>query len=171
MNAPRDPHHPQPPASPVGSGAFDLDITILVEAPLPADLDAARLDRLARFALHQEGASGRWVVTVALVDDSRLQDLHREFMAIDEPTDVMTFPADEPGASGGDVAVSVDRATEQGPDFGHTPAEEIAFLLLHGLLHLGGWDDPTPEDRAAMLARQTDIIREFEQHDVPNSAG
>ncbi len=149
-----------------GNAPLDLDFDIVVEAELPAGLDLDWLRRLARFALEQEGASGAWAVAVALVDDSRLQDLHREFMAVDEPTDVMTFPSDEPGAGGGDIAVSVERAAEQGPAFGHSAAEETDFLVVHGLLHLCGWDDPTPEDRAAMLTRQAEIIALFQQREL-----
>lgn len=161
MNPPADPIAPTPPGPFDPPPPLDLALDILVEAPLPVGFDLGRLERLARIALEQEGATGRWAVAVALVDDRRLQDLHRDFMGIDEPTDVMTFPSDEPGTSGGDIAVSVDRAASQGPAFGHSAAEETAFLVVHGLLHLCGWDDPTPDDRAAMLARQTEIMRLF----------
>ncbi len=153
----------------VGGGAPPHHGFSLVGAAPPDGLDLDRLARLIRFALEHERATGKWVVAVALVDDPRLQDLHREFMGIDEPTDVMTFPAGDPGASGGDIAVSVARATEQGPSFGHTPAGETTFLVVHGLLHLCGWDDPTPGERAAMLARQTEIIDLFAQRDASSS--
>ena len=102
---------------------------------------------------------------MALVDDRRLRGLHRDFMGIDEATDVMTFPSGEPGVAGGDIAVSVDRAAAQGPGFGHSAAEEAAFLVVHGLLHLLGWDDAADDDRAAMLARQQEIIGGFARQD------
>jgi rRNA maturation RNase YbeY len=140
---------------------LDLDLDVLAETALPADLDLDALRNLVAFALEAEGAGGPWRVAVALVDDDRLRELHLQFMGIDEATDVMTFPADEPGIGGGDIAVSVDRAAEQGPAFGHTAAEEIAFLVVHGLLHLLGWDDPTAETRAAMLQRQALLIGRF----------
>lgn len=143
------------------SDILDLDLDILPEAPPPPGFDLDRAGHLVRYVLRHELASGPWRVTVALVDDARLQALHRDFMGIDEPTDVMTFPADEPGIGGGDIAVSVDRAAEQGPPFGHTAAEETAFLVVHGLLHLCGWDDAAPEDRVAMLDRQAELVRGF----------
>jgi probable rRNA maturation factor len=81
-------------------------------------------------------------------------------MGIDEQTDVMTFPAgeEEEREAGGDIVISIDRAAEQGPEHGHTTAEEVAFLIVHGVLHLCGWDDHAAEDRAAMLERQREIL-------------
>jgi probable rRNA maturation factor len=58
--------------------------------------------------------------------------------------------------------ISVDRAAEQGPAVGLTVEEEIAFLAVHGVLHLCEWDDQSDEDRAAMHARQREIIDQFE---------
>ncbi len=102
-------------------------------------------------------------MTLALVDDLRLRCLHREFMAVDEPTDVMTFPSDpESGTAGGDIAVSVERAAVQGPDYGHSAAAEVEFLLVHGLLHLCGWDDAADGDRERMLDRQAELLAAFE---------
>ena len=100
-----------------------------------------------------------------LVDDDELRALHRDFMDIDEPTDVMTFPAgeDEEREAGGDIVISVDRAADQGPEHGHTTAHEIRFLIVHGVLHLCGWDDHTDADRAAMLERQRVILEASRQ--------
>ena len=118
------------------------------------------------FVLRAEGAAGPWAVAVALVSDDRLRALHRDFMGLDTPTDVMTFPAGdarlEADPHGGVVVVSTDRAAEQAPDYGHAPAEEIRFLVVHGLLHLCGWDDATPADPTRMLARQTSLIAAFD---------
>lgn len=132
--------------------AFDL----LVETELPPGFDPGAVGSLARCVLAAEGAAGAWQVAVALVDDDRLRALHRDFMGIDEATDVMTFPLGD--APGGDIAVSVERAAEQGPHHGLTAADEVLFLVAHGLLHLCGWDDPTDRDRVAMLARQGELL-------------
>jgi rRNA maturation RNase YbeY len=140
-----------------------LDLDVLVEAAVPSGIDRTRLASLARFVLITEGAAGSWVVAVALIDDRRIRMLHREFMDIDEATDVMTFPLDaESGTFGGDIVISVERAAEQGPDFGLSPADEVEFLLVHGLLHLCGWDDAAPADRVRMLERQTELVAAFE---------
>jgi probable rRNA maturation factor len=142
---------------------LDLEFDLIEEATLPAGFSSGQAEELAEFLLGAEGANGPWSVAVALVDDDRLRELHRDFMDIDEPTDVMTFPAEIPGAGGGDIVISVDRAAEQGPEHGHTAAEETIFLIAHGLLHLCGWDDASDRDRAAMLERQREIIAAFER--------
>jgi probable rRNA maturation factor len=142
---------------------LDLDFDVSVETPPPPGVDLAEWPRLARFVLHAEGQRGPWTVAVALVDDARIRELHRDFMGVDSATDVITFPAAEPGeaASGGDIAISVDRAREQAPDFGVSAADETTFLLVHGLLHLCGWDDATPEERSRMLDRGRALLDRF----------
>ncbi len=145
-----------------GKGSpFDLEFDLLTETEAPADFSPERAERLARHLLGAEQAAGSWSVAVALVDDFRLQELHRDFMGIDEPTDVMTFAAGIPGMGGGDIVISVDRAAEQGPEHGLTAAEETMFLISHGLLHLCGWEDATDTERAVMLDRQREIIASF----------
>jgi len=140
---------------------LDLELDLVREADPGETLGDERWAALARHVLTAEGASGAWSVAVVLVDDARLQALHAEFMDVDEPTDVMTFPTGDPGAPGGDIVVSLDRAREQAPEFGLGYADEVRFLVVHGLLHLCGWDDVTPEARARMLARGAELIATF----------
>lgn len=147
--------------------AFALDLDVVVEGALPLGFDLADLDRLVRFVLAAEGSRGRWTLAVVLTDDERLQILHRDFMGLDTPTDVMTFPLADAAAPpdagrGGDIVVSLERAAAQAADFGQTTAEEIRFLVVHGLLHLCGWEDATDGDRTRMLERQAALIAAFE---------
>lgn len=85
--------------------------------------------------------------TVAFVSDAKIRELNRAFRGIDKPTDVLSFPADEdvPESNGelGDIAISVDRAAAQAKENELTLNEEIAQLILHGLLHLCGYDHET----------------------------
>ncbi len=136
----------------------DLDVLVLHEPPVP--IDPTGLSSLVEFALREAGATGRWSVAVVLTSDEHLRQLHREFMGIDEETDVMTFPNGH-GDQGGDVIVSVERAIEQARDAGQSVKTEIEFLVVHGLLHLRGWDDDDADCRSRMLARQTEIIDAF----------
>src|SRR5262249_3205892 len=92
-------------------------------------------------------------------DDAHLRRLHRDFMGIDEETDVMTFPHGDD--QGGDIVISIERAAEQALAYGYAAGEEVEFLAVHGVLHLCGWNDETPTQRAAMLARQTEIVEAF----------
>jgi len=101
-------------------------------------------------------------VSIVLVDDREMQRMHADFMDIDEPTDVMTFPSEqEDGGPAGDIVISVERAAEQGAENGLSTEDEVIFLAIHGVLHLTGWDDHSDADRAAMLDRQRSIIAGF----------
>jgi probable rRNA maturation factor len=148
-----------------GAAGFQPDVTIDEQVPMPEGYDAARIRRVVAGTLRQEEAAGLWEIAIAFVSDAAMQVLHRDFLNDDSPTDIMTFPREEawPGqpdsAAGGDIAISVDRAAAQAGDEGWDTAHELEFLVVHGMLHLLGWDDFDPEDRAAMLERQRDILR------------
>ena len=145
-----------------------VDVDVLREALLPEDAEPERLAPLIRYVLEAEGKSGYWTLTVALTSDEALRTMHRDFMGIDTETDVMTFPI-EPNslnqASGGDIAVSVERAADQAPEFNQSTWEEIRFLVVHGTLHLSGWNDTSEDDRARMLARQRELIDSFDRQE------
>jgi probable rRNA maturation factor len=147
------------------SGRLDISFSLVTEADPPPGVASDELESLAAFVLSSEGATGYWEITVALVDDARLRSLHRDFMGIDTPTDIMTFPADESAGEnqGGELAISVDHALTQAAEWGLSPGEEIAFLTVHGLLHLLGWRDGTNEQRQSMLERQRDLIERWRQ--------
>ena len=95
-----------------------------------ADFAAKALD-----AIGKSGSSA----TVAFVSDKSIRKLNQQFRGMDKATDVLSFPADEPDSLG-DVAVSVDTAAAQANENGLSFESEIAQLILHGLLHLSGYD-------------------------------
>ena len=81
-----------------------------------------------------------------LTCDDELRTLNRDFLGKDAPTDVLSFPGD--GATYlGDLAISADRAAEQAAEHGHSPEQEVCVLMLHGLLHLLGYDHETDRGR------------------------
>lgn len=136
--------------------APDLSLSLVTERDAPDGISEGDLEDLTAFVLRAEGASGLWEITVALVEDDRLQQLHRDFMGSDTPTDIMTFPASdgESPVAGGDLVISVDHAMSQAAHWGHDPAEEVQYLVVHGLLHLLGWRDEAEGERQRMLVRQ-----------------
>jgi len=79
--------------------------------------------------------------TIAFVSDKKIRELNRQFRGIDRATDVLSFPSD--GSDLGDIAVSVETAAAQAKENGLKFDEEIAQLILHGLLHLSGYDHET----------------------------
>lgn len=97
-----------------------------------------------------------------LTSDEEVQDLNRRFRKIDEPTDVLTFPAGQmPGQENGlgDIAIAVPYASRQATVRGISLGEELRYLAIHGALHLLGWDDETESDRAKMFAEMDRIGR------------
>jgi len=103
-------------------------------------------------------------ITVALVDDEEIQRLNREFLGIDSPTDVLSFPADEvdpeTGARyRGDVVISLPRARQQAETGGHTLDAELTLLTVHGVLHLLGFDHADASQKRNMWDVQSAILQ------------
>ena len=97
--------------------------------------------KFANKALDSIGKHGS-SATIAFVSDKNIHKLNRRFRNVDKPTDVLSFPADEK-ANLGDIAISIDRAAAQAKENGLALDDEIAQLILHGLLHLCGYDHET----------------------------
>ncbi len=87
--------------------------------------------------------SSKSSVTIAFVSDSKIRSLNQQFLGINKPTDVLSFPGDIETEELGDIAISVETAARQAEENGLTLHEEIAQLILHGLLHLSGYDHET----------------------------
>lgn len=112
-------------------------------------------------------------VSITLTDDEHIHELNREYRGIDRPTDVLSFAfneSDEPEIIYedeshidvlGDIIVSVDRAREQSIEYGHSFKREIIFLIVHGMLHLLGYDHIEESDRLEMEAEQKFIMSEL----------
>ena len=97
--------------------------------------------KFANKALDSIGKHGS-SATIAFVSDKKIRTLNHQFRNVDKPTDVLSFPADEK-ANLGDIAISIDRAAAQAKENGLALDDEIAQLILHGLLHLCGYDHET----------------------------
>jgi probable rRNA maturation factor len=117
------------------------------------DVDRARLADVATATLDAVGRTGS-EVTVILSNDRRLRTLNRTYRGKDKPTDVLSFPYDEPGGPLGDVIVSVDRAAEQAGERGHSLQRELELLTLHGTLHVCGFDHETDEGEMDRIERR-----------------
>jgi probable rRNA maturation factor len=97
-------------------------------------------------------------LSIAFLTDDRLASLHDDFLNDPTPTDVITFPGDPLMDFAGEVCVSVDRALSVCSEHGHSFEEELTLYLVHGLLHLAGWDDKTPEDRIGMREGESRVM-------------
>jgi probable rRNA maturation factor len=123
--------------------------------------DVQRLARLADASLAEcvrHSGDGRFdlkklaLVEVAVVSDATIARVHRQFMGVPGATDVITFDH-------GEIVVSADTARVQAAEHGHGVTDELALYIIHGLLHLNGWDDIAPRDRARMHRTQDRIWR------------
>ena len=109
-------------------------------------------------ALWQEGYRGSAEVSVTFTDDEAIKELNRTFREKDASTDVLSFPMDEDDTLG-DIVISIEHAIAQAREYGHSLEREIAFLTVHSVLHLLGWDHERSEDEEkAMFLRQEEIL-------------
>ncbi len=117
---------------------------------------------LDRFVARARRAAGlRAAVNVLVTSNAELRELNRRFRGKDQPTDVLSFPA-LPGLKpryAGDIAISAEIAAHNARTLGHTAAEEIKILALHGILHLRGYDHE--RDRGKMARREEKLRREL----------
>ncbi len=138
---------------------------------LDTHLDAGWLQRIGEQVLTLEGADPRAELGLVITDQERVQELNREYLGRDEPTDVLAFPllADEEGQASfvpppdgiphlGEVIISYPQAVIQAEEQGHSTDKEIAILVTHGVLHLLGYGDETPELKKQMQAREQEIL-------------
>ena len=107
----------------------------------------------------REGAGGPAEISIALVDDATLAELHGRFLDDPSPTDVMSFDLGEAdGVQQGEIVVSVDRAREIAGERGVSAARETALYLVHGALHLLGHDDHDDADRERMRKAESAVL-------------
>lgn len=136
-----------------------------------AQVDELALVQLARFALDQLRIHPQAELSILLVDEAAMAELHERFMDLPGPTDVMSFPMDElrapePGQSPprgtlGDIVICPQFTSAQAPENGREPAEEIQYLLIHGLLHLLGHDHAEAAERSVMFGLNDKIIADW----------
>jgi probable rRNA maturation factor len=121
-------------------------------------MSAAKLRRHAAAAVAEAGLAGR--VSLAVVSDAAMRKVNRDFHDCDEPTDVLAFALGGGGAEGfaAELIVSVDTARREAKDHGVEPAAELMLYVVHGALHLSGYDDHSLADARRMHARALAIL-------------
>lgn len=128
---------------------------VLISNRQSLSVDEGALTALARETLAAEGLAGGVELSLSFVDETEMAALHARYMNEEGPTDVLSFPLDEVDDRGvrllGDVIVAPAVARRNNPD---DPAAEVRLLLVHGILHVLGYDHEVDEERAEMWARQ-----------------
>jgi probable rRNA maturation factor len=146
-----------------------MSIEVVNESEVDVDLDA--LGRQAEFVLSRLRIHAQAELSVVLVGEAAMTDLHVRWMGEPGPTDVLSFPMDElrsprddeepePGVLG-DVVLCPQVAERQAVAAGHTRDDELALLLTHGILHLIGYDHAEPAEHAEMFGLQARLLAEW----------
>jgi probable rRNA maturation factor len=136
-------------------------IHIEVNPSLQTGLAADILERAALAVLEHQSADGD--LTIVLTDDAQLHELNRNYLGIDTPTDVLSFPASETDPETarrylGDILISIPRANEQAHAAGHALEAEVQLLTVHGTLHLLGYDHAEADEKARMWKAQAEVL-------------
>jgi probable rRNA maturation factor len=136
-------------------------ILIELSESLPTSLDPTFIEQAAAAALQAAGASAIADITIVLTNDAQLHQLNLQFLGIDAPTDVLSFPAGEVDPDTdrpylGDVLISIERAQAQA--LTQSLQDELRLLVVHGVLHLLGHDHADPAEKAAMWQLQREAL-------------
>lgn len=139
-------------------------VTVQNEAKFP--VDTARLQQAAYTVLAQQAVVADSTLTIVITNDEAVQALNKQHRKIDAPTDVLSFPADplppelsEDTPYLGDLIIAFPYANAQADREEHALGDSLALLVIHGTLHLLGYDHDTPENRAVMWAAQASALK------------
>ena len=147
-----------------------MAVLISNDAELPTLIAEEEIRAIAAHVLAAEGVEREVEISLSFVDESEMRELNHEWRGIDRTTDVLSFecdsafddelPADEL-IELGDVILAPEVIERQAPGFGNTPADECRLMLVHGLLHLLGYDHIEDDEAEVMEAREDALLREL----------
>ncbi len=135
-----------------------------------------KLEQVGILALSEAGSVDNYEVSVLITDNEEIRSLNNKYRNVDTDTDVLSFPLFEENDENeeplffneteeivlGDIVISGERALEQSVDFGHSFLREMSYLLVHGILHLLGYDHETEEDKKNMRLMEEQILRKLD---------
>ncbi len=134
-----------------------MAIEIVVEPEFSRRVNRSALRAAAAHALRSERAPAKRDLAIVIVGDKTMRRLNADFHNVNAPTDVLSFPSDDQDYYG-DIVISYETARANARGARWRTRDELELLVVHGLLHLLGYDDLAPEDRAKMWRRQEKIL-------------
>ncbi len=158
-----------------------MEISVLIDEEFEGKIDATRLESIAAQTLAAEGVSPDAEMGLVITGQEKIRELNKAYRGKDSPTDVMAFymiPAEEGTSEGestpfvtppdgkvrlGEVIISYPQAVIQAGERRHSTEKELTILVIHGVLHLLGYDDEKPEPKKKMVAREAEILALVEQ--------
>jgi probable rRNA maturation factor len=152
-----------------------MEISVLIDEGLEGRLEVSWLKKIAEQVLAAEGASADVELGLLIASGERVRQLNRDYLGRDEPTDVLAFSAGEevggdlspfvPPPDGvlhlGEVIISYPQAVVQAEEYKHSVKREIAVLIIHGVLHLLGYEHDKPELELKMRAREKEALSQI----------
>lgn len=142
---------------------MDYTISIQINERYIAVIDSNIIRRAINQALNYVAKSDRVSLSVVFEDDEILHQLNNQYLGIDAPTDVLAFPAEYTDSDTGerylgDILVSASRALEQAAEGNHPIEDELQLLVVHGVLHLLGYDHTETSEKEQMQSAQSAIL-------------
>lgn len=151
-----------------------LDIAIIDELNYLSNQERQLIEELAQFVAQQENIIEEAEISFSIVSLEDIHEINKTYRGIDRPTDVISFALeemsddeieiqglpDEPRILG-DIIISYDKVKLQAEEYGHSFQRELGFLVVHGFLHLLGYDHMTSQDEKIMFNKQEQILKNF----------
>jgi probable rRNA maturation factor len=130
-------------------------------------IEKARMRTIVQAVLEGEDEQDA-EISLAFVDNPTIHRLNHRYLKHDDPTDVLSFPLSEPGARKlqGELVIGAEVAKEQAAERGHEVDAELALYVIHGLLHLCGYNDHDPQDADLMSERERHYLRLLDLPDI-----
>lgn len=150
-----------------------MNIDIIDKTNRLTNDDIKLLKNILRFAYKKEKIKNDIEVSLTIVSNEEIKKLNKQYRNIDEPTDVLSFEMYDPYVELddefkqipipiGDIIISIDKVEEQAKRYNHSFERELAFLTVHGFLHLLGYTHDDVEEEKIMFIRQEQILKEFQ---------
>lgn len=133
------------------------------------NFDYSYLDKIINKTLEMEGVDSS-IFSIVFIDDEKMHELNKTYRGIDRTTDVLSFAFEDNNKlcynirQLGEIFVSIPRMQQQAKEYGHSEVRELSFLVVHGLLHLLGYDHTKGEkEEKEMFSKQELVLDEFEE--------
>jgi probable rRNA maturation factor len=138
-------------------------MNILIDDEYRTIISEEIIIKTVQFSLKYEGMPAQSDLSVVISDNAKLQELNNQFLGIDAPTDVLSFPSDEVDPDSGeaylgDIILSLPQAKKQADEAGHSLTAETQLLVVHGMLHLLGYDHAEDSEKREMWDHQKAIL-------------
>jgi probable rRNA maturation factor len=153
-----------------------MEINILIDEEFKDQLKSAWLKNIMRQILQAEKIVAKSEVSLVLTGDEKIHALNKQYLEEDRTTDVLSFPMNEQSKTRtifvnipdgkrhlGEVIISYPQAVKQAEEHGHSVKREVVILLIHGILHLFGYDHDIPERKKVMNRRESAILQIIEE--------